>query len=126
MAFLIRLDMSDLEVLLCHSERSASIQFATLDHKSNYKLCHPAMWENGGSLWIAQEHTGNTSSILPTVSAKSSYAVQLSIHGAIETEDSAAPALYEQRDKRRSRHWNDRTSFPKKKMVWPLPTRSCP
>jgi hypothetical protein len=44
------------------------------------------MWgERGKFLWIAQKHTGNTSCILSMVSAKLSYAMPLSTHGATGT-----------------------------------------
>ena len=44
------------------------------------------MWgERGKFLWIAQKHTRNTSCILSMVSAKSSYAMPLSTHGATGT-----------------------------------------
>ena len=43
------------------------------------------MGERGKFLWIAQKHTRNTSCILSTVSAKSSYAMPLSTHGATGT-----------------------------------------
>ena len=45
----------------------------------------PHVGERGNFLWIAQKHTRNTSCILSTVSAKSSYAMPLSTHGATGT-----------------------------------------
>ncbi len=59
---------------------------ASLNYK-NVTVNHapPHVGERGKFLWIAQKHTRNTSCILSTVSAKSSYAMPLSTHGAIGT-----------------------------------------
>ena len=59
-------------------------------HPLNYKnttvnQSPPHVGERGNFLWIAQKHTRNTSCILSTVSAKSSYAMPLSTHGATGT-----------------------------------------